>query len=661
MILDRLILHNFGVYRGRHIIDLTPPNPNKPVILVGALNGSGKTTFLDALQLVLYGRLSQCSNRGNLAYDEYLRRCIHRSVDPSEGAALELEFRHRTEGEQCEYRIHRSWSAREKGVREVVEVLREGALDPLLTESWTEYVEDLIPIRLSKFFFFDGEKIEALADLERSSEVLSTAIQSLLGLDIVDQLITDLKVVERRNREQQKPEAEREAVAAARADVARLESRCAEARALVGAQTNQVQRQTNRLRDAEGAFRRAGGDAFTRRQELEESRERLRALRVKHEDGLREVAAGAAPLLLVPDLLEDLRTAASVSGGRDPTEVLTLLKERDAKAIRVAKVAGATNALVSALRRFFEDDRKARQGLTEGYSMVLPGEARSQLLDTIWRDLGSAGGECANLLDQVAKVEAELQGVERRLASAPDKDALSGVLAELEDARRELGRTEGALALAEEELGRVERERESRWGAYSKELEKDLDDQFRDQVAERIVVHSGFLRSTMAVFRSRVVERHVHRLETLILESFRHLLRKESLVANLVIDPITYRIALHDRFGGTITPDRLSAGERQLLAVSIIWGLARASGRPLPVIIDTPLGRMDSVHRTHLVERYFPTASHQVILLSTDKEIASDELERLRPAVGRSFTLVYDDATEGSHVEPGYFEEGRLE
>jgi DNA sulfur modification protein DndD len=70
---------------------------------------------------------------------------------------------------------------------------------------------------------------------------------------------------------------------------------------------------------------------------------------------------------------------------------------------------------------------------------------------------------------------------------------------------------------------------------------------------------------------------------------------------------------------------------------------------------------MDSVHRTHLVERYFPTASHQVILLSTDKEIASDELERLRPAVGRSFTLVYDDATEGSRVEDGYFGEGRVE
>jgi DNA sulfur modification protein DndD len=112
---------------------------------------------------------------------------------------------------------------------------------------------------------------------------------------------------------------------------------------------------------------------------------------------------------------------------------------------------------------------------------------------------------------------------------------------------------------------------------------------------------------------------------------------------------------LYGRDAAALSPERLSAGERQLLAIALLWGLAKASGRPLPTAIDTPLGRLDTGHRTHLVERYLPFASHQVLLFSTDEEISGEYLERLRPWIGRTYHLTYDDTAGNTRVVPGYF------
>jgi DNA sulfur modification protein DndD len=150
-------------------------------------------------------------------------------------------------------------------------------------------------------------------------------------------------------------------------------------------------------------------------------------------------------------------------------------------------------------------------------------------------------------------------------------------------------------------------------------------------------------------------------MEVLMLESFRKLLRKTELVTGLTINPETFAATLTGRDGKALPFDRLSAGERQLLATALLWGLARASGRPVPTIIDTPLSRLDSSHRRHLIERYFPCASHQVILLSTDEEIVGPYYEALKPFISRTYLLNHDDDLGMTNLEPGYFSKAQPE
>jgi DNA sulfur modification protein DndD len=662
MIITRLVVHNFGTYRGRFELNLKPPTPSKPVVLFGGLNGGGKTTLLDALQLVLYGKFAQCSNRGTLNYEEFLRRSIHRNVPPSEGAAIEIEFTHTTEGKEQTYCVLRAWSVRESGVREHLEVYRgEGPKaacvhDPVLSESWSEQIEEFIPVRLSKFFFFDGEKIETLANLEESRDVLATAIRALLGLDLVDQLATDLVVLERRKRALQKSVEEQQALASLQQEAESIRERRTALFEQRGHLQSLVDRAKVQAERADHRFKLGGGEAYERRREYEVKRDGL-AVRTRGLEGdLEEVAAGMAPLLLAGDLLDEvLRDAVKERHGALAHEVVHLLAERDAHTVEMLKRAGVVDSALARVTQFLNADRSRRTPdererrylnfSLEGYdelAAVQPAR-REALTDRVRRQV-----------DQVTSLQTELEELDRTLASVPDAEAIAQLALARIEATQAVDARETELKLLDVELEQVKRDHDAKWAALTKVMEKAVEEQHHQEELARLIEHSEGIRVVLGRFRIEVLKRHIARIERLVLEGFRHLLRKQGLVAALRIDPTTFALTLLDDEGRDLPPERLSAGERQLLAVAILWGVARASGRVLPVAIDTPLGRLDSTHRSLLVDRYFPHASHQVFLFSTDEEIDEALYARLKPYIGHTYLLSYDDKRRASTIEEGY-------
>src|SRR5436190_20950462 len=100
MILEQLTLRNFCLFRGEQVFDLTPGRRNGrhlPIVLFGGINGGGKTTLLDAIQLALYGARARCSKRTNLSYEDFLRQSVHHGVAESAGAGVSLSFRYAVE------------------------------------------------------------------------------------------------------------------------------------------------------------------------------------------------------------------------------------------------------------------------------------------------------------------------------------------------------------------------------------------------------------------------------------------------------------------------------------------------------------------------------------------------------------------------------------
>lgn len=656
MILDEVTLHNFGVYRDRQTITLSPPARDQPVILFGGLNGGGKTTLLDALQLVLYGRQARCSNRNGLAYEDFLRRCINRAVAPSEGAAIELQFRRRSEGKEHVYRVHRSWVENGSGMKERLEVLQDGRFDSVVTDSWGERVQEFLPARLSQLFFFDGDRIEALADLESSSELLASAINSLLGLDYVDRLMRDLLVLERRKRTAAASTAERRDIEELGRSLEEIESRRTGLVEQRAALQNEVDLWGKRSRQLDERFRLEGGELLQRRDQLEVERSAKASQIEKVEQTLRELADGALPLVMVGGLLDvvalqsDVEQRVAVS-----RELIQLLDERDRSLLDAVLALDPPAHLTDHLTDFLRSDRDRRaQDAAADCYLELSSSARTSIA-ALRAQLTVDAQIAQERIAAVDRATSDLIGAERLLAGVPDSAALEQLMSERETCRLRLMDANARLGVIDEEIARLNREIEQKRARLAARIETTVGEDFGREDATRIVQYSQRTRGTLARFREAVVERHVSRIQALVFESFSTLLHKRSLVQSLTIDPKTFALTLRDQMGNVVLPERLSAGERQLLAVSLLWGLARASGHALPAIIDTPLGRLDTQHRSHLVERYFPHASHQVVLLSTDEEIDERHYAKLRPWVGRAYRLAHDDASGSTRVETGYF------
>src|ERR1700732_5124385 len=129
MILKQLTLRNFCLFRGEQVFDLTPGRRNGrhlPITLFGGINGGGKTTLLDAIQLALYGGRARCSKRVNLSYEEFLRESIHQGTPEGERSGVGLTFRYALDGQEHLYDVRRSWHVAEGRLREELRVQRDG-------------------------------------------------------------------------------------------------------------------------------------------------------------------------------------------------------------------------------------------------------------------------------------------------------------------------------------------------------------------------------------------------------------------------------------------------------------------------------------------------------------------------------------------------------
>ncbi|RGC24066.1 hypothetical protein DXA09_05575 [Absiella sp. AM54-8XD] len=176
---------------------------------------------------------------------------------------------------------------------------------------------------------------------------------------------------------------------------------------------------------------------------------------------------------------------------------------------------------------------------------------------------------------------------------------------------------------------------------------------------DRLLKYSQIANNILDEYKIRLQKRKVTVVADTMTECYRLLASKKTLIDKILMNEETLDLKYINFEGDEVEKASLSAGEKQLMVISLLWALAKCSKRKLPVIIDTPLSRLDSNHRETLIKSYFPNASEQTIILSTDSEITSDYYMMMKENIGDEFTLVYNDETKSTSIHSGYFMEDR--
>lgn len=644
-----IAIENLGPFRDRQVIELHVQG-KRPVILLKALNGSGKTTLLTALQIGLYGYKAINAQRRSQYEQLVLGLQRKDAVGPSR---VEIVMEVEMHGTTQSLRIRREWTVRGTTLVESCVVYSQDVQDLELTADWEEYIEGILPAELVQLFLFDGEKIESLANPERLPDLLRRATEVFLGIGGIESLGNDLKAVERRALLRGKDNSAN--FEAARSVMQEQESQADSLRAALASHIQEQAHARNILDQAQMSMdryvldaKRSGLNAYQDAAELRALAKIAEAKVAESQGVLAEALSDPlAPLAWAPKLWEQYKSqwdrekvdAAS-------REMIDAMRQRDRRILQ--SVAGAIpSSAVDKLKSTLKGDLE-KLTRTERHRPILQLSANpTEIEDRI--SISVVNAKVA--VEATLLARGALEKAERKIGAIPAEEQLGTLVTALGEKSKLVADAEAALAAATqaavETQGRIAH-LEIKVNASRARLMVD----FKDKSYEaKSLEAAARAKQAFILFKERMLASKAKWLSEMITNEFRNLLRKKNLFAKVLVDPVTYRVSIEDPKQHELPMDRLSAGERQLLAIAVLSALITERKGRFPVVVDTPLARLDRHHRESLVRRFFSTVSHQVIVLSTDEEVDGSVYDALRPYTSREYVLHFDDATRSTKVE----------
>lgn len=660
MIIKRIKTKNYKTYLSLDL-DLSV-KPDQPIILIGGMNGGGKTTLFEAICGALYGL--KIKNKAH--FQELLNNGAIGKVEPT--IVLELTFEGMVLGRMQEYLLRRTYKLNpaDKPVENVLlnmdgTPFSYGTATPpqqraINEQQVNKIIKANLPQELSKYFLFDAMQSSELLKENVFAQIIKDNIQNVMGFN---------KYLQMKNaaEHQQQEWAARRLEAQKEAE--EYNGLCEQRNQLVELQEENAKLQDDKYKyltsiqteyDAVKEGAKESAETERKIQELEASVKDTQELSKRYNTQLKHVVETLEINVFFPKLAQGITNEVN-----DIIRQKEALKQEREGVLSVEQMREVTTKILGYLKSKYlcpesvEDDdvvaylKSQQESLHRKDNYAFMDESELEALKNLLN---------ANAVNEFITLNDSRHDLEKRLENYDNQ------LRQISLLRRSMvnGNTEiiKAYEEASRELETLKKEADNRKVSIKK-LEQKIH-QFDVQIQQEPDVKYDMLVKLKPFFED-VADTLLRRKKEKIEEDMKEQLNKllisyKGCIAKVELSDRmeNFTIRLYHKAGNEISLNQLNAASKQIFIQVLLKVLRNLGDYNPPVMIDTVMGVLDEESRDVLMEEYFPGLAEQTILLCTTSEIRKDkDYLKLEPFLSRSYTLVRDVERQSTHIEEGYF------
>lgn len=651
MNIESLTLNNIRNYRGNNVINFSNnKNKNKNITLIGGLNGAGKTTALESIKLCLYGKKYNGNSLSKKEYYNLINDLFNKKARKNDEnecyIALKIHFNDVYPSFILD--VTRQWkiNGSTKPKEDFNVKINDKPLEFIPKEYWQDYINHLLPHSITEYFFFNGEKVRELAVGKNADNILKSSIKDLIGLNIYENLTQDLNRLKSKIRRRNEKKGDKEIILSELEESKKeLLTEKKDLKATIELKKDIINKKNLKVEEIQTELKRKAGSYASQKEKIEQKILTLKNKKNKLTENITEIAKDKLPFTIPTDLTKKLMEEIKKEQSQKNTLILDEIWNK--KKNDFFKQLEQNSPIVQKL------SKNKRLELIEDIDQTftdLPNQQKEKKF-TFLHDLTRNEYEIVkNYLDQSKntisnnfedvllhrqRVDLDIKKMKNKLKKVPGDSFVVSYLNQIADVKSE-------IQILENEIDRLL----NRSKSINDEIDK-IEDKITKTEEQIVCIDEDGkkinlidkIKQSLDEYSEELIELNTKNLEHTISHMYQHLANKDDMVKEIKLDSETFTTQLIDYDGKKVSKEWISEGEKEIYAISVLWGLSQVSHHKMPMIIDTPLSKLDNQHVHNITTNFFPKASDQVVLFAQDREIDKEIYHLLKPYIGKEYTL----------------------